>query len=62
MSQYVDAAPTAGAPERKHEDRAVPVWLLLLAAVIIAVSVVVCGASLTLDQRKQVYLQTGMFP
>jgi hypothetical protein len=64
MTQYlsVDAAPTTGARERKREDRPVGVWLLVLAAAIIAVGAVVCDASLTPDQRIQAFLQSGMFP
>ena len=64
MTQYlsVDAVPTTGAPERKREGRPVAVWLLSLAAAIIAVGAVVCDASLTPDQRVQASLQSGMFP
>jgi hypothetical protein len=64
MTQHlsVDAAPTTGTPERKRENRPVAVWPLGLAAAIIAVGAVVCGFSLTPDQRIQAYLQSGMFP
>ncbi len=64
MTQYlsVDAAPTTGAPERNRGDRPVVVWLLSLAAAIIAVGAVVCDTSLSPDQRIQAYLQSGMFP
>ena len=63
MTQYLsDATLTAGAPERKREDRPVAFWLLALAAAIIAVAALVCDASLTPDQRVQAYLQSGMFP
>ena len=58
----VDVAPTTGAPEHKREDRPVAVWLLILAAAIIAVGAVICDASSTPDQRIQAYLQSGMFP
>lgn len=63
MTQYlsVDAAPMTDA-QRKSEDRPVAVWLLSLAAAIIAVGAVVCDASLTPDQRIQAYLQSGIFP
>jgi hypothetical protein len=46
MNQYlsVDAAPTTGTPKHKREDRPVAVWLLSLAAAIIAVGAVVCDA------------------
>jgi hypothetical protein len=58
MTQYlsVDAAPTTGARDP------VGVWLLVLAAAIIAVGAVVCDVSLTPDQRIQAFLETGMFP
>jgi len=64
MTQYlsVDAAPTTGAPERKREIRPVAVWLLSVAAAIIAIGAVVCDASLTPDQRIQAYQQSGVFP
>lgn len=64
MTQYlsVDAAPTTGAPKREREIRPVAVWLLSLAAAIIAIGAVVCDASLPPDQRIQAYQQSGMFP
>ena len=64
MTQYlsVDATPTTGAPERKPGDRPVVVWLLCLAAAIIAVGAVVCNSSFTPDQRIRAYLQSGVFP
>ncbi len=63
MTQYfsVDAAPLTAAPERKREDRAVAVGLLMLLAIIVG-GAVVCDASLTPDQRIQADLQSGMFP
>ena len=62
QSLSVEAVPRTGLPERKREDRRVAVWLLSLAAAIIAVGAVVCDASLTPDQRIQAYVQSGMFP
>jgi hypothetical protein len=55
-------APTTGTLEHKREDRPIAVWLLSLAATIIALGAVVCHASLTPDQRVQAYQQSGMFP
>jgi hypothetical protein len=64
MTQYLSAgaAPMTGAREWKRADRPVAVWLLSLAAAIIAVGAVVCDASLTPDQRIQAAVQSGMFP
>ena len=51
----IDAAVTA-----KAERRGLPLWPLILIAFVVLI--LTLGASLTPDQRLEVFLQSGMYP
>ena len=56
----IDAALTMNALRRKVESRRFPLWALILVA--FAALVLGFDASLTPDQRLEVFLQSGMYP
>ena len=56
----IDAALTTNASRREVESRRFPLWALILVA--FAALVLGFDASLTPDQRLEVFLQSGMYP
>jgi hypothetical protein len=62
MNQHVsiDAAPITKASQRKGESRPFPLWPLILVALVVLI--LTLDASLTPDQRLEVFLQSGMYP
>ena len=62
MNQHVsiDAALTTNASRRAVDSRRFPLWALILVA--FAALVLGFDASLTPDQRLEVFLQSGMYP
>jgi hypothetical protein len=56
----IDAALTTTASRREVERRRFPLWALILVA--FAALVLGFDASLTPDQRLEVFLQSGMYP
>jgi hypothetical protein len=56
----IDAALTTNASRRQVETRRFPLWALILVAFVVVV--LRFDASLTPDQRLEVFLQSGMYP
>jgi hypothetical protein len=56
----IDAALTTNASRREVETRRFPLWALILVAFVVVV--LRFDASLTPDQRLEVFLQSGMYP
>jgi hypothetical protein len=64
MNQHltVDAALSRSTPESKREVRPLAMWAFILVVAIVAIAALVSDASLTADQRIQVFLQSGIYP
>ena len=58
----LDGALTTSTPERKGEVRPLATWAFILVVAIVAIAALVSDASLTADQRIQVFLQSGIYP
>jgi hypothetical protein len=56
------ATPTAERSERKHKDRPLARWTLMLLVAAIACTVLVLDAAVTSEQRIALSVQLGMFP
>lgn len=58
----LDAALTRRTPETKGEVRLLALWPFILVVAILAIVALVSDASLTADQRSQVFQQAGFYP
>jgi hypothetical protein len=58
----VDAALSMSTPESEREVRPLATWAFILVVAIVAIAALVSDASLTADQRIQVFLQSGIYP
>jgi hypothetical protein len=64
MNQHValDAALERNAPKTNGEVRLLALWPFILVLAILAIVALVSDASLTADQRIQVFQQSGIYP
>jgi hypothetical protein len=58
----LDAALTKSTLETKGKVRLLALWPFILVAAILAIALLVSDASLTADQRIQVFQQSGFYP
>ena len=58
----LDAALTTSTPESRGEVRLLALWSFIFVVAILAIVALVSDASLTADQRIQVFLESGMYP
>jgi hypothetical protein len=58
----IEATLTTGRSQRKHADRPLALWTLVVVLVAIACTILVLDAAMTTDQRIVLFVQTGMFP
>jgi hypothetical protein len=64
MNRHVilDAALTKSAPETRGEVRLLALWPFIVVVAILATVALVSDASLTADQRIEVFQQSGVYP
>jgi hypothetical protein len=64
MNRHVilDAALTKNAPETRGEVRLLALWPFIAVVAILATVALVSDASLTAEQRIEVFQQSGMYP
>jgi hypothetical protein len=64
MNRHVmfDAALTKSTPETRGEVRLLALWPFIVVAAILAIVALVSDASLTTDQRIEVFQQSGVYP
>jgi hypothetical protein len=64
MNRHVtfDAALTKSTPETRGEVRLWELWPFIFVVAILAIVALVSDASLTPDQRTQVFQQSGVYP
>ncbi len=58
----VDRVPATSIAERKHAVRLMALWPFLVAVGILAIVALISDASLTPDQRIEVFQQSGFYP
>jgi hypothetical protein len=64
MNRHVilDAALTKSTPETRGEVRLLALWPFIVVVAILAIVALVSNASLTADQRIEVFQQSGVYP
>jgi hypothetical protein len=64
MNRHVilDAALTKSAPETRGEARLLALWPFIVVVAILTIVALISDASLTADQRVEVFQQSGVYP